>query len=676
MQEKLSENPVFKAAYEQYLSELTNIAETLSTSQSQSKKKAVVTIPLVFHVIHNYGEENISREQILDQVRILNEDFRRQNADASKTRAIFKSRAVDVEVEFKLVTKDPNGNCTDGITRTVSHLTYGGDDEVKKIIRWDVSKYLNIWVINNIGITPSTGGEVLGYAQFPFDDDKTTDGIVVTHRFVGSIGTSDANNAGRTLTHEVGHWLGLFHPFQNSTINDDCGGSNCATSGDRVCDTPPVLKASFGCPLGNNSCTNDSPDELDNVENYMDYGNGSCLNMFTAGQKNVINFYLGRTDYRATNISASTLSSTGVNISNPCAPIADFQSEDPDKRVCIGGSVIFLDRSWNGLPTDRVWTFEGGSPSTSTFANPAVVYNQAGFYKVTLKVINAKGESEISKTQYIEVFPSEANIKSPLYESFEGEFSPFYWHGETAGPFGWKILEGNGMSKSKALVCVISDETQNGQVFELISPPIDMTLHQGLDPKLSMRVAYSLRETSAGERLIIYGSDDCGESWKALRAFIGATTLASVSGNNPGFSPSNNGQYRVLEVNLNQQGFASSKNLFIKFLATSSSGNSIYIDDVNIDQFVLSTPTSDVLDGSVQVYPNPSDGTFTMNITGITDHINIEVSNALGQKFFTLEVDSFGELQSLPFELKEPGVYFVRLSTSTGEITKRVIVTQ
>ena len=101
------------------------------------KKKAVLTIPVVFHVIHNYGPENISKAQILEQMEILNKDFRRRNSDTSKTRSIFKDRAVDCEVEFKLATKDPDGNCTDGITRTVSALTNGGDEDVKDLIRWD-----------------------------------------------------------------------------------------------------------------------------------------------------------------------------------------------------------------------------------------------------------------------------------------------------------------------------------------------------------------------------------------------------------------------------------------------------------------------------------------------------------------------------------------------------------
>ena len=221
----------------------------LNYSGNSHGKKAVVTIPVVFHVIHEYGPENISKAQILDQMRILNEDFRRRNADTSKTRAIFKSIAVDCEIEFKMATKDPAGNCTDGITRTVSSLTNGGDEEAKQLIIWDQSKYLNIWVVKTIG----RAANILGYAVLPTSNDKSGDGIILRASYVGSIGTGSAEYAGRTLTHEIGHYLGLWHPFQDAQRDangdpiSDCGNSNCQRSGDWICDTPPVLSASFGC---------------------------------------------------------------------------------------------------------------------------------------------------------------------------------------------------------------------------------------------------------------------------------------------------------------------------------------------------------------------------------------------------------------------------------------------
>ena len=129
------------------------------------KKGEVRIIPVVFHVIHAYGDENISKAQIEDQIRILNEDFRRMNADTSNTRDVFKSRASDFEIEFQLARKDPDGNCTEGITRHYSAFTDKGDDPIKSMFpAWDQKKYLNIWVVRNITYSSQLGGTVLGYA--------------------------------------------------------------------------------------------------------------------------------------------------------------------------------------------------------------------------------------------------------------------------------------------------------------------------------------------------------------------------------------------------------------------------------------------------------------------------------------------------------------------------------
>jgi hypothetical protein len=129
------------------------------------------------------------------------------------------------------------------------------------------------------------GGTILGYAQFPWmqSAQPKTDGVIVRSDQIGVIGTGQVSQGGRTLTHEIGHWLGLYHTFQDGC--DGATSSDCMFGGDQVCDTPPVASSSSGCNVGQNSCSNDSPDLPDMVRNYMDYSDGSCLNTFTNGQK-------------------------------------------------------------------------------------------------------------------------------------------------------------------------------------------------------------------------------------------------------------------------------------------------------------------------------------------------------------------------------------------------------
>ncbi|MFT5725568.1 MAG: PKD repeat protein [Bacteroidia bacterium] len=656
--------------------------EVLNFSDLSHGKKAVVTIPIVFHVIHEYGAENISNAQILDQMRIINEDFRRQNADTALTRGIFKSIATDCEIEFKLATKDPSGNCTDGITRTVSALTNGGDEAAKQLIVWDQKRYLNVWVVKSIG----RAANILGYAVLPTSNDKSGDGVILLASYVGSIGTADENYMGRTLTHEIGHWLGLWHPFQNAQYDNDgvpipdCGTSNCQRSGDWICDTPPVFEASFGCNTSKNSCTNDAPDLLDQIENFMDYADGRCANMFTRDQRTRMLGYLGNTSTngRGSHISTSTATSTGINISNPCAAKADFHIVDRQVVLCEGKSIQFEDLSWNGIVVDRVWTFEGGSPSSSTFANPTVKYNTGGKYKVTLKVTNAQGTSEVTKTEFIEVQDAVAELASPFLETFESPFSEFTWEKETIGNYGWKRVNNVGYNVGYASVCAIDDKTASGLKFSLTSSNFDLSLHKDLDPILSFRTAYSMRASgSAGERVVIYGSEDCGETWRVLKSLIGITTLSSTNQFIPDWAPTSNSDWKLQVISLKQYGFENSTNLLIRFEVTSNSGNTIYIDDINVDRNVLSTGQNKLNSISFNLLPNPSAGNFEVRLNAVYETINIEVTDILGQKLQTLKIaqQADGRVEQEIF-IHQAGIYFIRVYGLTLDYTKRIIISE
>jgi len=182
-----------------------NLDFEFETSIDPKTKKATRVIPVVFHIVHSYGPENISKAQIEDQLRILNEDFQRLNSDKSKTRSFFTSRAANMDLEFKLARIAPDGSCTEGITRTYDAVNTfenfeDNNEEVKDAVKpWDRNKYLNIWVVTKI-VSSSTTGTILGYAQFP-GDNAATDGVVMIHDRVGTIGTANAGDAGRTLTH-------------------------------------------------------------------------------------------------------------------------------------------------------------------------------------------------------------------------------------------------------------------------------------------------------------------------------------------------------------------------------------------------------------------------------------------------------------------------------------------
>lgn len=268
-----------------------------------NKNTQVRYIPVVFHVIHKYGFENISQAQIADAIRVLNEDFRKKTG--TKGGSSTDPLAVDMLYEFRLAQFDPSGNPTNGINRIFSLQTDNATESAKALSYWDKNKYFNIWVVNTINNTGGVG-TILGYAQFPFFGSANTDGVVIRADQMGAIEIAQINQAGRTLTHEAGHWVGLYHPFQNG-----CANSNCNSQGDQVCDTPPVASSTSGCPSNRNSCSTDIPDLPDQVKNYMDYADGDCMNLFSAGQKVRVDGIMPV--YRSNVYGTTNINNAGIN---------------------------------------------------------------------------------------------------------------------------------------------------------------------------------------------------------------------------------------------------------------------------------------------------------------------------------------------------------------------------
>lgn len=253
---------------ETFTSEYTeNYFSRLQPKQMNSDTILFV-IPVVFHVMHNYGPENISKAQIVDAMQIINEDYQRLNADTAQIISLFLPIVGDVQVEFRLAQLDPNGNCTDGITRHQTLLTYGGDELLKTIVQWPPDKYLNVRVESYIGL-----GNFAAYAYLP-GALPIQDGIVFDHRFLGTIGTSDQTNA-HILSHEIGHYFNLEHTWGPTNFPGDT--ANCNFD-DGVFDTPNTIGATV-CDTTMLSC---SPGVIANVQNMMEYS--WCLHMFTQGQ--------------------------------------------------------------------------------------------------------------------------------------------------------------------------------------------------------------------------------------------------------------------------------------------------------------------------------------------------------------------------------------------------------
>ncbi len=271
--------------------------------QNQRTEATVYTIPVVVHVLYNTSALNISQAQIQSQIDVLNEDFRRTNSDYTLTPSEFAGVVADSEIEFVLATTDPNGNPTNGVTRTQTSQSsfaaprYSSDIEKMKFTSqggkdaWDTKKYLNVWVC-------VLSGGTLGYAQFPGSGAANTDGVVIRTTAFGSTGNVSAPfNGGRTATHEVGHWLNLRHIW----------GDGACSADDYVSDTPIAAASNGGCPsYPSKSCSSNGGFSSDMFMNYMDYVNDACMYMFTTGQKNRMRAVLASGGFRSDLATSST----------------------------------------------------------------------------------------------------------------------------------------------------------------------------------------------------------------------------------------------------------------------------------------------------------------------------------------------------------------------------------
>ncbi len=233
LQQKLwDENPQMKADFEAFLQ------SAKSVEYINGKKRTKYIIPVVFHILHENGVENITDDQVINQVAILNKDYNKLNADTTKVDPAFKNLIANCGFEFRLATKDPLGNCTNGINHIYTHLTNGASDN-SKLNQWDRSKYLNVWVVKTIGKEGVAGNAYLPIgASF---EGFYRDGVLIKNEYIGDIGTGNAYRS-RALTHEVGHYLGLSHVWGGDPDPEHLCGD------DGIEDTPVTRGYSSKCP--------------------------------------------------------------------------------------------------------------------------------------------------------------------------------------------------------------------------------------------------------------------------------------------------------------------------------------------------------------------------------------------------------------------------------------------
>ena len=707
LEKNLHENPE-KIIVRNQLENFTQ--EFIANYGNTAKMGQEYIIPVVVHVIHDYGIENISDEQIANGIELINADWNAENDDIGDVIDEFGDIVADFGVEFRLATIDPDGNCTYGITRTASPLTDGQDGAVKSLISWPQENYINIYIIKNM----SPGSSAAAYANYPGAGDPH-DGIVCLHNYFGSgVGTASGGNwTKHTMPHEMGHYFNLAHPWGSTTepgVQDNCG------TDDEVDDTPNTIGSSSTCNLYQETCGS-----LDNVQNIMDYS--TCAKMFTEGQKQRVHAALNSMAGDRENLwQPENLILTGVDNDHynststylNCAPIPDFNTTT--NTGCQGTEIEFESFAYNSDNIYYSWDFgAGANPQYSYDPNPIVVYEEKGSYSVKLTVCNGPlGDensfcNEVTRENYIYIL-DDVTVASDT--GIKQDFGP-----NDAGSFpeneGWYIVpQDNEETWETTTSASWNDDTSirirsryfgyelNSHTFT--TPELDLSNLSSA--QIYFNLAYALKSNQTDfdgnlyiqDQLIIYTSDNCGETWMARKTYNAddLITVFDEFGNSltifndfiPVGDQTTPGQWAQKSFSLNN--VAGDEGVIIKFEFTgigvnengvNVGGNWLYIDNLRVGENFVDI--NEEHSSKLNIFPNPSKGSANIEIIlESSQKVMIKLYNILGKSVTTKEFDLQKGLNTLDLEdIQEnlsTGNYLINVITKKEQLTNSIIITK
>ncbi|HWY12057.1 MAG TPA: M43 family zinc metalloprotease [Bacteroidia bacterium] len=685
MEAEFLANPSSKLRYDQEQEKLrlATIAYEESLKSHRTNAAVQYTVPVVFHILHTYGPENIPDANCIAALANMNNDYSATGPDVGTIDPNFASLYINSDIKFMLAHKDPLGNCTNGIVhhynvntnwnQAAPNYAYSGTG----VGQWNPTKYLNIYVVNSICPSTSTcsssGGIIVGYTYKPgtWSTGASQDAFVIRAGWVSSNYIDS-----RTLSHEIGHWFNLSHPWGNTN------NPGVACGDDGVADTP-ITKGFFSICPGSpwSGCTPSG----ENVENIMDYS--SCPKMFTTGQTNVMRAALasgtsGRNNiWTATNLGPTV---TDVNNFSTCAPIADcyttYGTATQIYTVCAGGTLTFIDVSYNAAVTARNWSGTGGVVvATPTAVSTGITFPTVGTQTVTLMAGNATGTTTTTRT--VSVLSGVANYASTYQESFEGAGLPPYWSIlNVTGGTTWQQYFGVAATGTNSY-CMLNSTNPNGAIDILQTPSYDFASNPGAT--FTYKYAYRQQTSAYADQLKVQASSNCGGSWNDIYPMSASAMQSGSGGIGTTAFYATPGQFKTYTLTSHPafSTFKTQPNVIIRFMftedPTTGFGNNIFLDDVNFN-----TPLGvNELTQSIHLilYPNPTSGSATIEFT-LSDksEVKYNVIDITGRK---VEADkilnlSAGEHSVIVNESQKlkSGIYFVNLELDGQKMSRKLIV--
>lgn len=623
-----------------------------------------INIPVVFHVVYNTTAENISDALIMAQLNRLNLDFstRYQSTQVSQ----FLNVAGNPNIQFCLADTDPQGNPTTGITRTSTNVTaFAIGHDMKSastggVNPWPFSSYCNIWVCD-IGFNPQTGGTA-GYAMLPGLGAgwQAIDGVVLAYQIV--------NGNETTLSHEMGHYLGLNHTWGD---NESCANDDGFT------DTPNCAGPNYFCPLTAVSCGS-----LDNVENFMDYAD--CPTMFTNQQIAYMNQILN-TNY---NPSTGTVGRASLQNSSGCsslpsgqAPVAAFVASPNPAQV--GQTVTFTNQSTNS-PTSYSWVFGDGATSTAT--NPTHAYSAPGTYPVVLTATNSNGSSNAQVNVIVQqgggggttttcdtLLYIDGEFVVTLNPADQATFNAYLYDvdqlpintalSDLGYTSGWDLVTDNNGNTFLAATSWFATPAQATNLIglgPLTIPNGGGTINwKHMMPDNDFRDGYAVILNTTGN---------------AVADYVNSVLLWGISDNDPSTN-GNDTQFWPQSVAIPAQ--YSGMQVNIGFLHDATDMFLLYLDDIYIEGCTsIPVAVTEPANHSLFVYPNPSADRFTIMLAQNHGLENLSVVNAMGQTVWTIALNGQGPT-NVEADLGQhaSGVYTL-VATGNGTRTARRLVLQ
>jgi hypothetical protein len=641
-------------------------------------------IPVVVHIVHN-GEpvgtgSNISDDQILSQIAVLNKDYNRLNTDVSQTPADFANVAGSIAVEFVLARQTPEGFPTNGIIRvkgSKATWTINDNTQLKAQSFWPSEDYLNIWVCRLSGY--------LGYAQFPISDLAgledyqqelaTTDGAVFSYKDFGSstegygtfAGLDPQYNLGRTATHEIGHFLGLRHIWGDV---DNCGGT------DYVDDTPPQRTETYNCPSHPLSptakwCNSKAP----MFQNYMDYTDDACMNLFTQGQIGRMVTVLENSPRRK-----SLLTSHGLSDPNPLPnnvaltsilhlpTISCDATPTPTLRITNKGTLPLT--SFNllytvndGTPIIRSFTdlnIPSGGQLDVPVAGITLALEETELYFEVTEPNGVEDEDPYNNSLQQKTFWNDARGSIPLQVNFDDLPDASWTIVNPSSDHAWEYVKttrgkANATNDNNAIYFnALTDPLLSDQAW-YVSPVMDFS--HTAKATLFFDWSYRRREGKS-DNVTVMASSDCGTTFTVLSTLpLGKSEIQSTP-----WAPASTSAWISQSVTLDA--FGGQEQVRIAFVFTNGNGNNFYLDNIN---FFVPQPFT--------LYPNPASDNFyiAFNFQDETS-ASIEVIDALGK---LVRRESLGDARNqnyaVPVDALRPGVYVVRVRTSTQVWSTRFV---